>query len=294
MTIDDRKLFEKCYLEKRFEKEFVDELEKLLGMKVKVPIKVNPWDRTLDFISIDNKIGIELSIFSNKDIMNDPKYEQMMNGMKEYEYRFINNKIINSGTISHPIKLIIEVGINTRKKLWYKINKENRHFFEKKTNKFNCDYSIIILNCKYFMYNDIFSDCQFLLKKYGNGERYRKLIGILIIYPKDIKDVELSFDDNILIRNPHCEYNPFTNLVVYKDQKFINYPMPMSTMCSIPEGTEKIFIKEMTKTAYEEVIRKYIKGRILGYHTIGIKNCILTSVIVNNKEIEIVWNDKNV
>lgn len=285
-----RKLFKTNYYRKKIES--LEPLEKLLGMKLKVPKKVNNYDRIPDAISIDDKIGIELSFISHKDIINDQKYNQIMKEMNEYEYRYINGKIIRSGIINIPIKVIIDVEMNYQEKLWKKINRENLHFFVKNTNIFKYDHSIIILNCKLSMYDNIFSDCQYLLKKYGKEERYKnKLIGILIVYPKDIKDIELSFDDNILIRNPYCEYNPFTNLVVYKGQKFTtHYGISIATMFSIPENTEKISLRERIKLV-GEIINKYQTGRILGYHGIGIKNCTLINITINNKEIEIVDND---
>lgn len=290
-TIDNRKLLTQNYLGKKFEKESLDALENLLKMRFKSPKKVN-FCRIPDAVSIDDKIGVELSIFHSKDILNDKDYEQIMKEMNNYEYRLIDNDITYSGNISLPIKVIIEVGKNNWKKLWKKINHENNHFFNKETNLFEYERSIIILNCKYFMYDDIFSDCLRLLKEKGNSERYDKLIGILIIYPKYIKDISITIDSNILIRNPHCKCNPFTNLVVYEGQKLTSYgTIPMSAMYSIQENIGKIHLKEMIKLVKDEVITKYYRGRILGYHTIGIKNCILINVTLDNREIEIVDND---
>jgi len=199
--MDDINYMTKSDSEKEFEYHQSD-LEKLLNLTLK---KVDKREAGADYFTTDNKFGIELSMVAFKDIKGE------IEKLEENEFKYIkDNEIIYADKIANVIdqnlkKVLIISSINNKNKIKNKIEKEMLHYSKSKS-KFK--YALIVLNCKYFMYESLFSDCKDVLRDIGLS--YKSLIGVVIIYLKNTTDDNrLSLTPNVLIKNPHCKYQPF-------------------------------------------------------------------------------------
>lgn len=197
--MEDNSYTSKGDSEKEFEYQQSD-LEKLLNLKLE---KVDENEAGVDYYTTDNKFGIELSVVAFRDIEEDIKK------LEENEFKYIeDDNIIYADKIANEIdpklkKLLIVSSINNKNKIKNKIEKEMLHY-----SKSNFEYALIVLNCKYFMYESIFSDCKDVLRDIGLS--HQSLIGVVIIYLKNTTDDSRhSLTPNVLIKNPHCNYQPF-------------------------------------------------------------------------------------
>lgn len=175
------------------------DLEKLLNIALE---KLKKHESGADYRTTDNKFGIELSEVAFRDIEEDIK------NLEENEFKYKeDDNIIYAGKIANEIdpklkKLFIVSSINNKNKIKNKIEKEMLHY-----SKSNFEYALIVLNCKYFMYESLFSDCKDVLRDIGLS--HQSLIGVVIIYLKNTKDNRHSLTPNVLIKNPMCNYQPF-------------------------------------------------------------------------------------
>ncbi len=180
------------------------ELEKLLNLKLE---KADKNEAGVDYYTTDNKFGIELSVVSFRDIE-----EKTLSEMKDNEFKYMkDDDIIYDDKIASEIdpivkKVLIISYINNKNKIKNKIEKEMGHFSFGR-GKSNFEYALIVLNCKYFMYESLFSDCENVLKDIGLY--HQSLIGVVISYLKNTTDERQSLTPNVLIKNPHCDYQPF-------------------------------------------------------------------------------------
>ncbi len=179
------------------------DLQKLLNLKL---IKVDKHESGVDYHTTDEKLGIELSVVSFPDIE-----EKILKGMEDNEFKYIkDDDIIYDGKIASEIdpllkKVLIISYINNKNKIKNKIEKEMEHFSFGKRN-FNFEHALIVLNCKYFMYDSLISDCEEILKDIGLS--YQSLIGVVITYLENITDNRQTLTSHVLIKNPHCSYQP--------------------------------------------------------------------------------------
>ncbi|MCZ7400456.1 MAG: hypothetical protein O8C62_12435 [Candidatus Methanoperedens sp.] len=129
--------------------------------------------------------------------------------MEENEFRYIRDDVtIYADKIANEFdpsleKLLIISFINNKNKIKNKIEKEMLHYRNS-----NFEYALIVLNCKYFMYKSLFSDCKDVLRDIGLS--HKSLIGVVIVYRKNTTDDNgHSLTPNVLIKNPYCSYQPF-------------------------------------------------------------------------------------
>lgn len=187
--------------EKEFEYQQSD-LEKLLNLKLE---KVDEHEAGADYRTTDNKFGIELSVVSFRE-----DEEKILTEMGENEFKYIkDNNVIYADKIANKIdpkltKILFISYINNKNKIKNKIEKEMDHFSK---SSFNFEHALIVLNCKYFMYESLFSDCKDVLRDIGLS--HQSLIGVVIVYLKNTKDDRKSLTPSVLIKNPHCSYQPF-------------------------------------------------------------------------------------
>ncbi len=177
------------------------DLERLLNVSLE---KLREYEAGPDYKTTDNKFGIELSVVAFRDIGKEfEELEENVFKCMEDDDVICDDKIANEIDPKLRKALIVSY-VNNKGKLKSKIIKEMHHF-----SKNNFEYALIVLNCKYFMYESLFSDCKDALREIGLS--FQNLIGVVIVYLEKMttNDSRHSLTPNVLIRNPHCNYQPF-------------------------------------------------------------------------------------
>ena len=177
------------------------DLEKLLNVSLE---KLREYEAGPDYKTTDNKFGIELSVVAFRDIGKEfEELEENVFKCMEDDNIICDDKFANEIDPKLRRALIVSY-VNNKGKLKSKIIKEMRHF-----SKNDFEYALIVLNCKYFMYESLFSDCKDVLREIGLS--FQNLIGVVIVYLEKMttNDSRHSITPNVLIRNPHCNYQPF-------------------------------------------------------------------------------------